>query len=549
MNKSKESLILVVEDEETIRTLLSRALTAQGYTAASAETKKEAIEHISAREFDLLLIDKNLPDGSGLDIIAHARDKGHRSEAIIITGYSDTDSAIQAVSLGVFRYVRKPFDLDVLQLDINNALERRRLRRDLARRTKDLEETNKELWDALKRVYESERRTRQAERLANIGYLAAGVAHEINNPLSLLSMTIPYVTNEVDALVSTLNKEIDENYIKVSVGQIAHSIRHAQEAVEFLLRLASDLHSLSRTEKQEPRPVKIAEVAGSAARLVRHQLKYKAKVELNIVEDIAVKGHASRLVQVFINLLTNAAKAIQDNNPENNKVAIDARVENDYVVIDVSDTGVGIPEDHLDKIFTPFFTFSLKDEDQGSGIGLALVKEIVDEHGGEIRVSSEKGRGTTFTIRIPRLVTTTASPAIMPTTAGEMTRSRRKILFVDSETTNLNAYEKSFGQMHEVLLASDFDRASSLIEKHYETLDILVCELSSVKDANTDLDGALKKWPDLRERLIFIGEPGSSLDRSKALGYRVLDKPVRPSVLLGAIYQLPLKKPKAVTQI
>ncbi len=541
MDDAKAPVILIVDDEKTIRTFLSRALISQGYTVVAADTLGSAIEHISSREFDLLIIDKNLPDGSGLDIIATIRDKGHRTEAILITGYSDTESAIQAVALGVFRYIRKPFDLDDLKIDINNALETGRLRRDLARRTEDLEKTNQELWGALKRVYESERRTRQAERLANIGYLAAGVAHEINNPLSLLSMTIPYVTNEVGALAAMAGNEFDEEKIKLSLNQLARSLTPTQEAIEFLMRLASDLHSLGRTEKQSPVPVKIAEAAGSAMRLVRHQLKYKADVNLEIGEDITVSGHASRLVQVFINLLTNAAKAIQHGSPKENSVKLTSTVEDTDVVIQVSDTGVGIPDDHIDKIFKPFFTFSLKDEDQGSGIGLALVREIIEEHQGSISVSSKKDKGTTFAIRLPLLAASTSPLATMPQETGEMVRTKRKILFLDAESANLIAYEEAFGSMHDILLAGTADEVLNNLDSHSGTLDAIVCDLSTVEGDGIEFIKNMERWPDLLDRLIFLGEPGNALSQARTKSYKVLAKPVRLPILLGAIYKLPLR--------
>ncbi|MDJ0762160.1 MAG: ATP-binding protein [Myxococcota bacterium] len=542
METTEDSHILIVDDEQTILLLLSRALTAYGHLIVTAETVAEAIEQVTNREFDLLLIDKNLPDGSGLDIIAKVREQNHRSEAILITGYSDTESAIQAVALDVFRYVRKPFDLDALKLDIDSALERRRLRQDLAGRTRDLEQTNKELWDALQRIYESERRTRQAERLANIGYLAAGVAHEINNPLSLLSMTIPFVTNEVAALAEQIDRTEAFNPLRAPIKQIAASVKPTQEAVEFLLRLASDLHSLGRTEKQDPKPVKLVEVAGSAARLVRHQLKYKAAVIVDVDEDLHVNGHASRLVQVFINLLTNAAKAIQRGGPSDNTISLSAQAVQDEVVIRVSDTGVGISEEHLDKIFKPFFSFSLKDEDQGSGIGLALVREIVDDHGGHISVTSKKGKGTIFTIRLPELVTEAASPAIVHTTANEMSRTKRQILFYDTESFNLTTYEESFGTMHDVLVASTLDQTMDKVRAHSDTLDALVCDIGNDPDFLMGFLELTHRWPDLKGRFIFIGNAGAPLSEAKARGYKVLQKPVRPAVLLGTIYKLPPRR-------
>ncbi len=539
MERSKSPFTLLVDDDEAIRKLLSRALTAHGLTVISAATCREGIKYLDEQEFDLLIVDKNLPDGSGLDIVSAAREKNHRSEAILITGYSDTESAIEAVSLGVFRYLRKPFDMSALKLDIDNALETGRLRRTLASRTHDLEETNRELWSALKRVFESERRTRQVERLANIGYLAAGVAHEINNPLSLLSMTIPFVTAEFNALIAQVTGEHEPEQLQASLQQIQKSLAPTQEAVEFLMRLSTDLHSLGRTAHQSPTLVKISDVASSAMRLVRHQLKHKAEIEIDIPEDIVVRGHASRLVQVFINLLTNAAKAIEDNRPSQNKVSITTETVGDHVVIEVSDTGSGISGEHLEKIFEPFFTFSLEDKSDGSGIGLAIVKEIIDEHNGTISATSKENEGTTFSIKLLRQVIDTAPTAIIAPDRDELHQVRRKILFVTGETATMASYEEAFGSLHDILLAKTPQQALSILSSTSKSLDAMVCDLPAYGKDQDNFAAEIAQWPGLVERTVFLSEPGISLTKGKAAGYLVLEKPVKIAALLGAIGKIP----------
>lgn len=151
MVEQSASKILIVEDEDVIRELLSTSLRRREYVVLEAPTRAKAVAHLKATDFDLLLVDKNLPDGSGFDVIDAAAETRQNCEIIVITAYSDTDSAIQAVSLGVFRYVRKPFDLKALLLDIDKALETGRLRTDLARRTRDLELSNRALVESKER--------------------------------------------------------------------------------------------------------------------------------------------------------------------------------------------------------------------------------------------------------------------------------------------------------------------------------------------------------------------------------------------------------------
>jgi len=541
--------ILLVDDEELVRSLLSRSLKQDGYSVSVAGTVKAALERLDAGPCDLLILDKNLPDGSGLSIIEATRNMGIDAEVIVITGYSDTDSAIRAVSLGVFRYVRKPFDLDALRMDINRALETHRLRRALQNRTRELEATNAELREVVAREREADSRRIRAERLATIGSLAAGVAHEINNPLSLLSMTIPYTVNELDSMLRTRAMELDPEHAVAAVERIVRSLRPTQEAVELLMSLSADLHSLGRTEHPDPSPVKLAEVAGSAMRLVRHQLKNKATLVLELPDELTVLGHAKRLVQVFINLLTNAGRAIVDGHPETNEIAVRCRDEGSEVIVEVSDTGVGIPDSNIDRIFDRFFSDNSRGADQGSGIGLSIVREIMKEHAGRVEVRSVEGIGTTFMLRFPRLgdrPSLGSVPAMAVSEPARMIRSRRSILFVEATPGCLHAFERSFGQMHDVYLASDIERAHAELALRHAELDAVVCDTGDGESSMWEFFGqACERHPDLEDRFIFLMPPAADMPQEGASGIQMLQKPVRPASLLAAVYRLHPRRPSA----
>lgn len=543
--------IILVDDEEMVRNLLSRALKADGHSVSVASTQKEAFELLDNRDCDLLIVDKNLPDGSGLSIVEGARNMSMDAEAIVITGYSDTDSAIQAVALGVFRYVRKPFDLDALRVDISRALETRKLRLALSNRTRQLEKTNEELRESIEREKEAEDRRIRAERLATIGSLAAGVAHEINNPLALLSMSIPYAVTELENHLKGRTIELDPERAVIALERLSRTLKPTHEAVELLMSLASDLHSLGRTEPVEPWPVKLADAVGSAVRLVRHNFKHKARLIVDVPHDLMVTGHSKRLVQVFINLLTNAARAIDEHDPGKNSVTIRGRKKSDEIVVEVSDTGVGIPAENLDKIFQRFFSVTAPmDEVQGSGIGLSIVREIMEEHSGSVEVRSERGKGTTFSLRFP-LTSDHASgvsiPAVARADSGQMIRTRRTILFVDSAEGSIEAYEQSFGQLHDVYLARTPEQAMELLEEHNRELDAVVCELGG-EEGHPMWDMFEKvraQYHELASRFIFLGVPGEESRSAVAEGTQVLHKPVRPATLLAAVYRLQPRRPSS----
>ena len=543
--------ILLVDDEEMVRNLLSRALRSDNHLVVTVGTKKEAFEQLAQTRFHLLIIDKNLPDGSGLSVVEGARSMGLDAEAIVITGYSDTDSAIQAVALGVFRYVRKPFDLDALRVDINRALETNRLRRALAQRTAQLEKSNADLHEALSMAREAESRRLQAERLATIGYLAAGVAHEINNPLSMLSMSIPYAVSELDTMLRTQMVTAAPDQAINELETLLKALKRTQEAVEFLIGLSSDLHSLGKPLSPQLSPIKVIDVVGSALRLVRHLLKHKARIVVDVPEELTVLGQQRRLVQVFINLLTNAGRAIHDRGPEDNEICIRGRLDGRRAVIEVSDTGVGIASEDLAHIFERFFTTAEAASSEGTGIGLSIVREIIDEHGGTIDVESNVGEGTRFTLRLPNAAGVSSRaliPAVARPSSAAMVRARRKILFVDSDADNLAAYERAFGQMHSIQLAHGPAEAAQIMSVSESEIDVVVCELPTGDvDPNSCAAKLLAGKSEIASRVVLIGEPGPIADAARRKGLVVLFKPVRPAVLLAEIYRIPPRNPSETT--
>jgi hypothetical protein len=250
---------------------------------------------------------------------------------------------------------------------------------------------------------------------------------------------------------------------------------------------------------------------------------------------------------VFINLLTNAGRAIRDRGPDENEISVCGRLEGQYAVIDISDTGAGIAPEDLDHIFERFFTTGDSTSSEGTGIGLAIVREIVDEHGGTIDVRSALGEGTRFTLRLPNASGTssrTAVSAMSRSTTAAMVRARRKILFVDSDAENLAAYERSFGQMHSILLAHGPAEAERIMRESGTEIDAVVCELPGEgAQAPTCYEKVVAADGDLASRVIFLGEPGAAADAARGNGLIVLYKPVRPAMLLAEIYKIPPRSP------
>jgi PAS domain S-box-containing protein len=236
----------------------------------------------------------------------------------------------------------------------------------------------------LSRQRELERRVIQAEKLASLGQLAAGVVHEINNPLTTITMYVEALL-QLAPLRHTEPADIEK-------------LQRIREAAERILKFARDLTSYAKPAQDKAELLDLHAVLDQAARYCEHAFKQSGAVlERAYGKEIpAVRGVKPNLVQVFINLLTNACHAMP---APGGQVALMTRAQDGGVEVVVSDSGSGIAAANLARIFDPFFT--TKPEGQGTGLGLTIVQGIIEKHGGTVRVSSTVGRGTSFTIWLP----------------------------------------------------------------------------------------------------------------------------------------------------
>ncbi len=274
-------------------------------------------------------------------------------------------------------------------------------------------------------IKESEARLMQQEKMASIGHLAAGVAHEINNPMGFISSNLTAVdeyvahmlplieqyralvswlkeapiTREVRGGVSerldrirALEEEADIDFITEDTPNL---IRESQEGAERIKKIVIDLKDFAHPGEQELKYADINQGLDSTLNVVWNELKYKAEVTKDYGELPEVECYPQQLNQVFMNLLVNAAQAIE----KQGEIRIATRAVDGYVEIAISDTGLGIPEEDVSSIFDPFFT--TKEVGQGTGLGLNVVYNIIEKHHGSVDVESTVGVGTTFTIRIP----------------------------------------------------------------------------------------------------------------------------------------------------
>ncbi|EPX62418.1 hypothetical protein D187_008606 [Cystobacter fuscus DSM 2262] len=249
---------------------------------------------------------------------------------------------------------------------------------------------------------------RSTDRMVSLGTLAAGVAHELNNPLSYVLSNLRFALDELNERLGEGQPMSDEQ-----AREILQALQESLEGGERMRNIVRDLRSFSRREDERQGPVDIHAVLDSCASLARGELRHRAQLVKEYGQIPPVLGNESRLGQLFLNLLVNAAQAIPEGDAKGQCVRLTTGQATDgWVEIAVQDTGVGIPPENLQRLFKPFFT--TKPVGVGTGLGLSICHGIVTSMGGRIEVSSEVGKGTTFRVFMP----TAPSPSTAPSVAS-----------------------------------------------------------------------------------------------------------------------------------
>src|SRR3569623_809677 len=291
-----------------------------------------------------------------------------------------------------------------------------------------------------------------ADRMLTVGTLAAGVAHEINNPIAIAATNLSIIAAELPALLAgppTRHPKAD----------LAGLVADAREGVARVSAIVRDLRSLARPEDETRGPIDITAVLASSVKMAHNEIRHRA----TLVESYAPKlplvhGNASRLGQVFLNLLLNAAQAIPEGNAHGNQIRV--RVERDgaNVIVAIEDTGAGIPTTIIKRIFDPFFT--TKAPGIGMGLGLAICHQIVRAIGGDISVTSNVGFGTTFRVSLP----STDAVAITPVAVTAAKHRGARILLVDDEAAVGRSLTALLAGEHEVVLVTRAKDALARLE-------------------------------------------------------------------------------------
>ena len=416
--------ILIVDDDASLRRSLSEILRVKGYAPTAAGTGKEALSKVEEEKPAVALIDLNLGDMSGLEVMREIRERSSGTECIVLTGHATQASAIEAVNLGAYSYVQKPYDVDGLLVTIRRAIEKRDAEEELRRHrdhldelvrehTAELETANEQLRQEITERRRAEEARKAAEReleeqsvlsinsdrLRSLGEMAAGIAHELNQPLV-----------GVRGLAEHLLIAKDRGW-NLTDDRIRDKLRLIVEQADRMTHIIEHVRTFAREAgRPEKRPVQVNEVVQSAVGMLGAQFRSRGiDLRCELAEDLpVVSANPFSLEEVVLNLLLNARDAMEEKAQSTSEsvspqVLLRTSVGPDgsgaWVKIEVIDRGVGISQQLLPQVFDPFFT--TKGPDRGTGLGLSVSRSIVEQFGGTLQIHSASGQGTTATVSLP----------------------------------------------------------------------------------------------------------------------------------------------------
>ena len=301
-----------------------------------------------------------------------------------------------------------------------------------------------------------------------------------------------------------------------AMEDVISRLREAASGAERIKQIVWGLGTFSRVDREEVSPVAVQSAIEQALSIAFNQIQYRARVIKDFSPVPAVLASDGKLAQVFLNLVVNAAHAIDEGHVEHNEIRVRTWAEGDAVFAEVSDTGKGISPEHWDRVFEPFFT--TKEIGVGSGLGLSITRNIVTGFGGEISFTSEVGKGTRFLIRLPRLprewqTSATAAPDGAPSRAAP----RGRILVVDDEPGVRTIIARMLGCDHEVVTAASGEEGQALLEKD-RRFDLIYCDLMMPRISGMELHAWLaERDADLAEQVVFITGGAFTPDASSYL--------------------------------
>jgi signal transduction histidine kinase len=424
----ESELILVVDDTPANLEVLSEALTDAGFEVAIATDGERAIKQAQCSLPSLILLDVMMPGIDGFETCRRLKASTITQDIPIIfmTALSETTDKVNGFNLGAVDYITKPFQEAELIVRVKTQLKVRHFHQTLEQQ---VSQRTAELTDALKQLQHSQLKLVQSEKMATLGQLVAGVAHEINNPVSFIHGNLEHMEGYTQTLlnflqlyqkhypepVDEIQEQAEENDLEFLQEDVTKTLASMKIGTQRIREIVRSLRNFSRMDEVGFQAVNIHEGIDSTVMILQHRLKAKPEhPEIKVIREYGnlplIECYAGQLNQAFMNILANAIDALEEINTHRTYKELQDKpgriiittsvVDSQSVQIEITDNGPGIPEIIQQRIFDPFFT--TKPIGKGTGMGMSITYQIITEkHNGKLKFFSTPGEGTTFVIQIP----------------------------------------------------------------------------------------------------------------------------------------------------
>ncbi len=431
VNNSQSELnkgnILIVDDQLDSLRLLTNILSEQGYEVSSAISGVMALKTLPAIAPDLILLDVNLPHMNGYTICEKLKSDPNTWDIpiIFISALDNTFDKVKAFRVGGSDYITKPFEVEEVLVRIENQLHNIRLKKQLQISEAKERERAEQLALALEKIQNAQFKF-HIEKMSSLGRMVAGIAHEINNPVSFIIGNIPYANQYIEELFSLLElyqkllpqttreiqqeiEDIDLDFMRSDLQKLLNSMKVGSDRIGELVR---SLRQFARLDEAQIKTVDIHQGIDTTLIILQHRLKAQGnRPRIQIIKNYdelpKVECFPGLINQVFMNVLTNGIDALEEEMETEQtsnfipRISISTKqLNSQFVTISITDNGTGISESVQNLIFDPFFT--TKDIGKGTGLGLSISHQIiVNQHGGKIYFTSKEGKGAEFVIQLP----------------------------------------------------------------------------------------------------------------------------------------------------